>query len=391
MTTQRIKVLFIAKWFMNRHDPQIGVFIRKHATAAALHCDVTLLCVMGDTNQKALIEIEEKNEYGIWSVVTYFRKLNSPISVVNSFVNFFRYLIANRKALRYIEEKKGRHDITHAYIMLRPAAIAWMLQMTKRIPFVISEQWSGYATGKFAKKSFFEKALSRMIFRKAAAVTAVSVFLKNKMEASGLHNRYTITPNVVEPFEKKTSPLPSNNKIKILTVADLVDEIKNISATIRAVAEISKHNPEIEFHIVGHGKDEMNLKNLANSLGVLDRIVFFHGVKTNEEVFQFLHASNFLVMNSRYETFSLICIEAMSCGKPVIATNCGGPAEFMNPRHGILIKPDDQKQLQESLEKMISDFRSYNPELLKEFSLTNYSLAGTGQKFAEIYEQILLR
>jgi len=374
---------------MNRHDPQLGVFIRKHASAAALYCDVTLLSVFGDADQKNKIEIEEKNENNIWSVVAYFKRFNSPIGAVNSFINLFRYLHATRKALKYIHKKKGRHDISHAYILLRPALIAWWLKISKGIPFVISEQWSGYATGVFENKNFLEKSLSRLVFSKAATVTSVSTFLKNKMESAGLKNNFTITQNVVEPVEKKSSPLPANNKIKILTVADLVDKIKNVTATIEAVAEISKHNAEIEFHIVGHGKDANFLKDLSRKLHVLDTVVFFHGVKTNEEVFQFLHACDFLVMNSRHETFSLICIEAMSCGKPVIATDSGGPSEFMNPENGILIAPGNAEHLTSALKKMITEFKTYDSELLKKFAGENFSASETGKKFLEIYRKVL--
>jgi glycosyltransferase involved in cell wall biosynthesis len=96
-------------------------------------------------------------------------------------------------------------------------------------------------------------------------------------------------------------------------------------------------------------------------------------------------------MNSRFETFSLVCIEAMSCGKPVIATDCGGPSEFMNPQNGMLIQPENPVQLREALEKMISGYPDYDPQLLKDFVLTTFSAAGTGKKFAEIYRQILRR
>ncbi|MCX6275907.1 MAG: hypothetical protein NTV09_11950 [Bacteroidetes bacterium] len=171
---KRIKVLFITKWFMNRHDPQLGVFIRKHASAAALHCDVALLCVLGDYGQKKLIDVEEKEEYNIRSFVIYFRKFNSSISFLNTFINFLRYIKANNAGLKAIEKKFGRHDITHAYIMLRPAIVAWWLKLTRGIPFVISEQWSGYATGKFSNKNSFSKKMYRYIFGKADAVTAVS-------------------------------------------------------------------------------------------------------------------------------------------------------------------------------------------------------------------------
>ncbi len=386
---KRIKVLFISKWFMNRHDPQLGVFIRKHATAAALYCDVALLCVMSDAEQKKLIEVEAKEEFNIRSFVVYFRKFISPIPFLNTIINFLRYIKANNVGLREIENKIGRHDVTHAYIMLRPALVAWWIKLTRGIPFVISEQWSGYATGKFSEKNPLVKFMYRFIFRKADGVTAVSEFLKTKMVASGLKNNYTITPNVIEHQARKKSPLSENGKIKILTVADLVDEIKNISSTIRVIAEISKSNNQIEFHIIGHGKDETMLKGLAGSLNLLDKVVFFHGVKTNEDVIQYLYASQFLVMNSRFETFSLICIEAMSCGIPVIATRCGGPDEFINEENGILIEPCKQDQLQQAIEKMIAGYKNYNSSILVRFASTEFSLEETGQKMDDIYRSIL--
>lgn len=386
---KRIKVLFITKWFMNRHDPQLGVFIRKHASAAALHCDVALLCVLSDESQKNLIELEEKEEFNIRSFVVYFRKFNSSIPFINTFINFLRYIKANNVGLKEIEKKFGRHDITHAYIMLRPAMVAWWLKLTRGIPFVISEQWSGYATGKFSGKNSLTKTMYRYIFRKADAATAVSEFLKSKMEIAGLKNNYSITPNVIEPVARKISPLPENGKIKVLTVADLVDEIKNISATIRVIAEISQTNKQIEFHIIGHGKDEMMLKDLARSLNVLDVVVFFHGVKTNEEVFQYLYASQFLVMNSRFETFSLICIEAMACGIPVIATRCGGPDEFIIEETGILIEPGKPDQLRHAIERMITGYKSYDSSILVRFATTCFRAAQTGKKMEEIYIRLL--
>ncbi|CAN5580053.1 glycosyltransferase family 4 protein [soil metagenome] len=374
---------------MNRHDPQIGVFIRKHASAAALYNDVALLCVLSDATQQNLIEIEEKKIGNIQTWVVYHRKFNSPLLPLNTVINFFRYFRANRVGLKEIKKKFGRHDITHAYILLRPLFIAWWIKLTKGIPIVVSEQWSGYATGKFSEKNLFVKFFSRWLFRQAGAATVVSEFLKAKMEQAGLENNYTITPNIVEPSAKKTSPLSPNEKIKIITVADLVDEIKNISSTINAVAKIVATNKEIEFHIIGHGKDEMQLKNLAKEYGLLNSTIFFHGVKPNEEVFQYLYASNFLVMNSRFETFSLICIEAMSCGIPVIATRCGGPEQFINTETGILIDTDDEVQLRIAIETMISTFRKYDSKLLAEYANSQFSVEGSGKKFDEIYRYLL--
>ena len=388
-TSPRLKILYVTKWFMNRHDPQLGVFIRKHASASALFCDVSLLCVMGDVSQKSLLEFEEQETHGVNTLVVYFRKYRSAIPFIATLVNLARYLKASGAGLKHFEKKTGRHDVTHAYILLRPALIAWWLRLTKGIPFIVSEQWSGYATGAFAGKNFLTKFFYRFIFRKANAATVVSEFLKEKMEAAGFRNNISVTHNVVERLEKKSSPHPANGKTVILTVADLVDEIKNISAVIRAVAEISSAEKNFAYHIIGQGKDETRLKKMAADLGLLDSIIFFHGVKTNEEVFQYLHACDFLVMNSNFETFSLVCIEAMSCGKPVIATRCGGPQEFMNEKNGMLIGPGQDDQLKEAIMAMLVNHKSYDPKLLEAFAAQHFSPLNTGKKFEAVYRTAL--
>ena len=385
----KIHVLFITKWYMNRNDPQLGVFIRKHATAVASHCRVSLLCVLGDSKQSNRFAQEDTEEFGIRSTVIYFRKYTSRVPVLNSIVNLYRYLQGVRHGLKHILERSGPHHLTHAYILLRPALIAWWLRMTRGIPFVVSEQWSGYATGKFNQRSFLVRALSRRVIRSADGVTAVSNFLASKMKANGLNAAYLITPNVIEPVAASYVPIAQNESVKILTVADLVDEIKNISDTIRVAGAISAEGKQIELHIVGHGRDEQMLKTLAGQLGLLDRVVFFHGVKSNEEVFQYLHACDFLVMNSRFETFSLVCIEAMSCGKPVIATRCGGPEEFMTPALGILIDPDREDQLMQAVNRMISEYSKFDAGVLKSTALSRYSGEKAGELFLGMYREVL--
>lgn len=90
------------------------------------------------------------------------------------------------------------------------------------------------------------------------------------------------------------------------------------------------------------------LMEIARGLGVLNTFVIFEGLKSNQEVYSYLLRCDFLVMNSRFETFSLICCEAMSCGKPVLATRCGGPQEFVDDKTGILIDVDDDVALEKN-------------------------------------------
>jgi glycosyltransferase involved in cell wall biosynthesis len=291
--------------------------------------------------------------------------------------------------MKLIKEKFGKHEITHAYIFIRPVVLAWLMKIFNGMPFVISEQWSGYVSGKFEKKNLIEKLLVKYLASKASAVTTVSNFLKKGMIHNGIKGNFYVIPNVIETDSTRSTEKKYDELIKILSVADLVDEIKNISGTIKAVAEITKIYPQIRFDIVGGGHERVKLEQLADELSVLNKNVFFHGMKTNEEVYQYLHQCDFLIMNSRFETFSSICAEAMSCGRPIIATRCGGPDEFVTPLTGILVEPDKQEQLIAALKSMIENHNSYDAQQIKKYATEKFNADVIGKQFFEIYTSIL--
>jgi glycosyltransferase involved in cell wall biosynthesis len=291
--------------------------------------------------------------------------------------------------MKLIKQKYGDHHITHAYIFTRPVVLAWFIKFFKGKPFVISEQWSGYVSEKFEKKNFFEKTLTRFLSKKASAVITVSEFLKRGMISNGIKGNFHVIPNVIETDSTSADKKKNEDIIKILSVADLVDEIKNISGTIKAVAGIVKNDPRVKLDIVGGGDDREKLEQLAAELTLLNKHVFFHGMKTNREVYQYLHQCDFLIMNSRFETFSSICAEAMSCGKPVIATRCGGPDEFVIPATGILIEPGNQRELETAVKNMIENYHNYDAHQIKKYATEKFNADEIGKQFFEIYKSIL--
>lgn len=387
---RKLKILFLTRWYPNKTNIQLAVFIQKHAAAAARYCDVALLNIVGTEDQKDDYEISSANQNGFEEVIVYYRTVKPFFLAIDKARNFFRYLTAHKKGMKLINEKFGDHDITQAYIFMRPVLLAWWIKVIKNIPYVFSEQWSGYVTGQFEKKSFIEKTLARFVAKRASAITVVSEFLKDGMIKNGIKGNYSIIPNVIETNSEADVIKGNDGVIKILSVADLVDEIKNIKGTIKAVAEIVKKYPGIRFDIVGGGHDRDRLEQLAAELSLLNKTIFFHGMKTNREVYQYLHQCDFLIMNSRFETFSSICAEAMSCGKPVIATRCGGPDEFVIPETGILIQPGNNDELAGAIKNMIENFSNYNAEKIKNYAAGKFNASIIGQQFANLYKSILL-
>jgi len=381
---KKIKVLFIARWYPDRKDPQLGVFIKKHAQAAALFSDVSLLYISPFDPALQVTDFYISSEQGVLQLFIYYRKSRLKL------ITLLRMYFAYRRGWRSVLKNAGRPDLIHAHVLLKPGLMAYLLAKQHGLKYLITEHWTGYVNNLFHEKPVIYRWLSHYVSRHASALTVVSESLKAAMIRSGFTDNITVIPNVVDQPEKiKTGA--ATEKIRMLTVADLLDSQKNISATIRAVTRISRKRKDMEFHIVGGGPDEDLLKRLATESGVKDTFVFFHGRKNNEEVYEFLNDASFVIVNSNVETFSVVTAEALSCGKPVVATRSGGPEEILTERTGMLIEKGKDEQLENAILRMMDQYKQYDANELRVSVAERFSRKRAGESFYRIYRQMVSR
>ncbi|MCP4093832.1 MAG: glycosyltransferase family 4 protein [Planctomycetes bacterium] len=107
---------------------------------------------------------------------------------------------------------------------------------------------------------------------------------------------------------------------------------------------------EVRLELFGDGEDRQTLEALALELGLQDRVVF-HGFMAQKEVAIRLGQLDGLVLASLHECGGAVVLEAMAMGLPVIATNWGGPADYLDPSCGILLDPT-------SRESLVQEFRA---------------------------------
>lgn len=383
-----LNVLFLTKWYPNPSDPQLGVFIKKHAQAVALYANVYLVYVFQD---EAIVSNYDMriSQSDTFTEITIAVKPNT--SLFKSIINGYKYLKANRIAIKEVRKRAGKIDVVHAHVLLRSAFIAFIINVLYNVPYVVTEHWTGYVSGKFQQQSFLKKWFSRLVLKRAKAVTTVSKSLQKSMLAQGLKANYYIVPNVVEAVAFDANSLKSNklsNKIKIVSVADLEDGHKNISGAIKAIASVQKSHPNIEYHIIGDGSNKQQLTQLADSLQGTEKFIFFHGRQPNKYVYNFMQQADFVLINSNYETFSVVAAEALANGKPVISTICGGPEEFITSDFGILIEPNNQLQLEDALVTMLNTYKKYDATILRNYILNKLSYKVVGEQFCAIYDTI---
>ena len=197
-TDKKIKVLFISAWYPHRYDSMSGLFVRKHAEAVSLYCDVTVLYVHPD-EQIDTFEIVERKHNNLREVIVYY-----PVNTKNVFSKMFKtihYTRVYRKGYKRIVQSGFSPDIVHSNILTRTGAMAYLHKIWKGIPYVVMEHWSRYLPNRQEYNGFIRKKITENVVKHAAAVMPVSEMLKKAMLDHRLHNpNYVIINNVVDDF-----------------------------------------------------------------------------------------------------------------------------------------------------------------------------------------------
>jgi len=122
--------------------------------------------------------------------------------------------------------------------------------------------------------------------------------------------------------------------------------LKGLAPLIRALARVPR-DVSLKIAVVGHPKFA-RYERLAESLGVQDRVIFF-GFRASPKDAYF--AADFLVHPTFYDPCSLVVLEALACGLPVITTRYNGAGELLSPpSNGFVIDdPHDARELGDAL------------------------------------------
>jgi teichuronic acid biosynthesis glycosyltransferase TuaC len=138
--------------------------------------------------------------------------------------------------------------------------------------------------------------------------------------------------------------LPLDRRI-LVNIANL-EAYKGQKYLIEAMKKILEIRRDIMLYIIGEGSLRNSLQSLINKYGLQDNIILAGGNKPREEIPLWMNACDVFVLPSLSESFGIVQIEAMSCGKPVVATRNGGSEEIViDDKLGILVEPMDSEGL----------------------------------------------
>jgi L-malate glycosyltransferase len=341
-SVQRKHILIMSSWYPTPEHPFLGNFVQRQAEVLATMHDVTVLHTVPEENRKE-IEITEKSVNGVHETFIYHPKGTHFLSRRNN------RLKALEKGFKSIQKP----DLIHGHVLIPGGYLFVRAKEYFKCPLVVTEHASYYRPERKNKLSLKEKYVLQQVRRHADRIIAVSDFLKKDMQDLFNGNTIQVIGNPVDTELFRPSHLKQRDFSYFLHVSTLDAQLKNIDGLLEAVALL-----------VQKGYEEVKLKILSDELYEeweektasleLSPYVEFSGPYTHEELVPFFQEASAFVLFSRYETFSIVLAEAMSCGIPVISTPVGIAAELPSTV-GLLVKDNDALSLAMAMEKVLND------------------------------------
>jgi glycosyltransferase involved in cell wall biosynthesis len=127
---------------------------------------------------------------------------------------------------------------------------------------------------------------------------------------------------------------------------------------------------------------------MATSLKIDEDIIWLGALNRQQSYSQFQDCNCF-VLPSRHESFGIVYAEALACGKPIIATRCGGPEDIVKDLNGLLCEIDDPRSLADAMLTMIKNYGQYDSQQIYQDFVNNFSAKIVTSKIERLYHNVL--
>jgi glycosyltransferase involved in cell wall biosynthesis len=192
-------------------------------------------------------------------------------------------------------------------------------------------------------------------------VTAPSASVFAELGAARLLRPHQVISNPIDTALFRPAPAGPRDALRArfglagptITYAGRLGAEKNIEVLLHAIARLRDMGVTAELAIAGHGSHLSVLQTLASDLGIASRVKFL-GTLPHADLAKLLQISDTFVIMSTSETQSMVLLQAMACGIPVIAAASRALPEFVGPANGLLVDPHDPVALAAALADLLA-------------------------------------
>lgn len=201
-----------------------------------------------------------------------------------------------------------------------------------------------------------------------------------------------LVPDPIVAGWMKSLASSSDPSLRLTTIARLLGT-KGLTYLLEALAEVRKKHPRVEARIYGDGPLRDDLLTHAQTLGLDGESILVGPFASREQLARIMAETDVFVMPSILEGQPVSLVEAMSYGKPIIATTVGGIPELITDgENGLLCPPHDPVSLAEKIATLVE-----NPSLRaalgnsarKSYEQGSFQPSVVCENFLSVYDRVL--
>jgi glycosyltransferase involved in cell wall biosynthesis len=387
MLTDRSKlIIWLTTQFPNGKFNRNGIFIYRTVKYLSGHLSIKVVNLYSRTPPYLVMLKKAKDAGSIYSEWKQ-RFPSSPVKPDDAaspdieYIKYFRlprgrfdYLekeFVYGKVKKYVEQFICQYEevIIHSNWLFPESSLAEKLSKELGIKFVISLRGGDIRELEPGSKNFSEAVRILNSAEKIGAVTA-DIFReaaekritldKNKLFL--LRNYYDTGAFEIRDRAESKKMIGESPDSKMIFYAGTLRKLKNVESLIKAYGVLKESIPGLKLFIAGSGMEEGSLKKLASETSKAD--ITFTGNLDSSEMARYYNAADIFCLPSFNEGLPNVCVEALLCGTPVVASNVGGtPDVIKDGQNGFLFDPSDIDQIVTALERGL--MREWDREALK--------------------------
>lgn len=363
-----MRVLVVTTWFPSAGNPTEAPFNLNHAEAIALGHDVRVIHVRLGSNAPTLIE-----NYGGFRVQ---RLSFNPLRP-------WRGLRVLRDVRRAASKAQIVHTMAFSSVLIACPALIWLKQ-----PWVHTEHWNGVPNPASVSRLWERFAWLRRALGRPDWLTGVTTQLSKTLALFGRVESTSTIPCVVEnPLGVNSRPLGS--PLRLVAVGGLIERKQPVLA-VQTVAYLKAQGMDVVMTWVGDGPQRQLVEKEIARHGLADRFILVGAVEPGD-VFDYFQESDVFFLPTTQENFFTSAAEALSAGRPVVATRVGGFEDYANPSNSILV---DEATAQDFADAILEACALVSPTSAIEMAepiRDRFSRERVGASFSAIYRELTER
>jgi teichuronic acid biosynthesis glycosyltransferase TuaC len=395
---EELNIILLSNLFPNEMEPVRGMFNYQLARGLSNNCKLSVICPLPYFPKFRLLS-KMKRWYNfskvprkyLWEGIVVYSPKYIIFPKISEILHSVLLFYPIYQTLKYLKSKRCVDLVNAHYVYPDGVAAYWACRFLE-IPVVLSAL--GSDINYYARQPIISKQILHAL-EQCSGITSVSRDLGNKIQKMGIkNNKIEVILNGVNMSlfqirqkEESRNILSIEPYKNVMLYVGRLSEEKGLTTLIDAVSLLGKEGiNNLIVIIVGDGPLRESLQNEVNNKG-LKSCFRFLGFQNLDSISVWLGASDLLCLPSLSEGCPNVIMEALSAGRPVVASRVGGIPELVTDGiNGLLFNPGQTEQLSNAIKKAFSI--QWDPVKLR-VSIASRSWDKVAMEYHNVYEKVL--